>query len=319
MGLVRIRFRDRVIELEIDFTRTVQDLFEYLGEIIDVEGPQCRLIVGGKSFVLQSDLGATLGDIIKPGGTAMLVATPSEHIKRVRETRSDPLVKGFEAEDRDNAARIEKTIQLINENPWGAGAAQHSEFCFERFEVLFKRVKPPPFEAEKLLKKLALDPGIVEIMIQRRFKVNTLCELDPLDADIEQAERGEGDKCLLGWNRNFGQRIALRLRTDDFQSFRKYDSITNTLIHELVHNVHANHDSQFWALFNELKEQYNRYHSRRRTGTVLQTNMAPVNLPRVAVAQQKVNPRIGGTKSVGSLEDLREARMKALDKNRNDR
>jgi hypothetical protein len=305
-----------VIDLEIDFERTVQDLFEYLGEVIDVEGQHCRLIIGGKSFVLDSDLDTNLGDIIKPGGTAMLVATPSEQIKRVREARSDPLVKSFEAEDRDNAARIEKAIHLMNDNPWGAGATQHPEFCFERFEVLFKRIKPPPFEAEKLLKKLALDPGIVEIMTQRRFNVNTLCELDPLDADIEQAEKGEGDKCLLGWNRNFGQRIALRLRTDDFTSFRKYDSIINTLIHELVHNVHANHDSQFWTLFRELKEQYSRHHSRRRTATVLQSDMAPLGIPRAADAQQQAYRRIGGTAKVDSRDELREARLKALDKNR---
>ena len=43
--------------------------------------------------------------------------------------------------------------------------------------------------------------------------------------------------CVLGLNRNKGQQILLRLRTDDLQGFRKFLSIKQVLCHELTHNV----------------------------------------------------------------------------------
>ena len=40
-----------------------------------------------------------------------------------------------------------------------------------------------------------------------------------------------------GVNINAGQEISLRLRTDDLRGFRRYDSIRQTLCHELAHMV----------------------------------------------------------------------------------
>ena len=43
--------------------------------------------------------------------------------------------------------------------------------------------------------------------------------------------------CILGVNINRGQEISLRLRTDDLKGFRRYESIRQTLCHELAHMV----------------------------------------------------------------------------------
>lgn len=51
--------------------------------------------------------------------------------------------------------------------------------------------------------------------------------------------------CLLGLNINGGQEIKLRLRTADLQGFRKFETIRETLVHELTHNVWAEHDNRF--------------------------------------------------------------------------
>ena len=67
---------------------------------------------------------------------------------------------------------------------------------------------------------------------------------------------------MLGLNRNFGERIYLRLRTDAYDGFRSYDSIMNTLIHELTHNVFGPHDQKFWNLFAEMKKQYMQFHEK---------------------------------------------------------
>lgn len=46
-----------------------------------------------------------------------------------------------------------------------------------------------------------------------------------------------------------------RLRTDDLAGFRPYARIRETLVHELAHNVHADHDDRFKALNSELLKQ----------------------------------------------------------------
>ena len=320
MPAIRVKHRESSFNVEIDFERTVQDLFEYLSEVVDINGLHCKLLIGGKAYIPSSG-GAVLGEILKPGGLAILMASTGAEVERVKAIRADPLVKGFDQEDLDNIRRAERAAQLENENPWGKGAIQHPEFKFDRFEVLFKRHVPPPFDAEKLLKKLATDPAIVNIMAANKFKVGTLCELDPEDADAEQASKGEGDKCLLGWNRNFGERVALRLRTDDFQSFRNYSSIVNTLIHELVHNIHGPHNDDFWKLFNKLKEEYQRFHSGRRNATTVGSEMARPSTSKSSSVGNTLPPnrpteRVPNQSKAVCIDEMRKARLKAFDKNR---
>ena len=56
---------------------------------------------------------------------------------------------------------------------------------------------------------------------------------------------GVTEGCLLGFNKNKGQEISLRLRTDDFMGFRHYRIIIETLLHELAHMVHSEHEAPF--------------------------------------------------------------------------
>jgi len=66
---------------------------------------------------------------------------------------------------------------------------------------------------------------------------------------------GVSPKCILGFNKNMGEEISLRLRTDDLKGFRKYESIKKTLLHELAHMVHSEHDAHFFALNKQLNEE----------------------------------------------------------------
>lgn len=79
-------------------------------------------------------------------------------------------------------------------------------------------------------------------MRQRRWSVGELTELTPFETHI------------LGYNRNAGQLIAIRLRTDDLSGFRHYDSIRKVLLHELTHNVWQHHDDRFHALNRQLNK-----------------------------------------------------------------
>lgn len=65
----------------------------------------------------------------------------------------------------------------------------------------------------------------------------------------------EGTTRLLGLNRNRGAVIELRLRTDDYEGYRDYKTIRNTLCHELAHNVHSPHDRNFWDLCHQIERE----------------------------------------------------------------
>jgi hypothetical protein len=70
-------------------------------------------------------------------------------------------------------------------------------------------------------------------------------------ADFPQGLIGKSGTCLLGLNKNKGEEILLRLRTSDLKGFRPVYAIMETLIHELCHIVHSEHDHK-WDLTTSL-------------------------------------------------------------------
>jgi hypothetical protein len=82
-----------------------------------------------------------------------------------------------------------------------------------------------------LLKRLAQDPAIAHIMQEHKFSVGLLTELAPHE-----------HPGLLGLNKNAGESISLRLRTNLYDGFRLYSEVRRVLCHELSHNVWGDHD-----------------------------------------------------------------------------
>ena len=62
----------------------------------------------------------------------------------------------------------------------------------------------------------------------------------------------------LGLNRNQGEVIELRLRTDAYDGYRDYKTIRKTLCHELAHNVWGPHDRNFWELCKKIEREVER-------------------------------------------------------------
>jgi hypothetical protein len=104
---------------------------------------------------------------------------------------------------------------------------------------------PHPERSFAFLQRLKEDPGIRHAMRKHKFSVGLLTEMDPA-AYTESTH--EGTTRILGLNRNAGEVIELRLRTDAGDGYRAYGVIRKTLCHELAHNVHGPHDSKFWDL-----------------------------------------------------------------------
>ncbi|KAH7279838.1 hypothetical protein KP509_37G039500 [Ceratopteris richardii] len=123
-------------------------------------------------------------------------------------------------------------------------------FCdFRTLQLPGIELNPPANRALDIMHKLASDPGIVAIMNKHRWRVQLMTEMAPV------GYVGISPKCLLGYNKNQGEEISLRLRTDDLKGFRKYESIKSTLLHELAHMVHSEHDNNFHALNKQLNEE----------------------------------------------------------------
>lgn len=81
-------------------------------------------------------------------------------------------------------------------------------------------------------------------MKQRQWQVSLLSEFFPRDAR------------LLGLNINRGQEIKIRLRYSyDENSFLPYAELLGTMLHELTHIIHGPHNSTFYKLLDQLKEE----------------------------------------------------------------
>jgi hypothetical protein len=107
---------------------------------------------------------------------------------------------------------------------------------------------PNPARSLRFLERLRDDAGIKAAMLSHKFSVPLLTEMDP-------AMHTTQDSRTLGLNRNKGEVIELRLRTDAYDGYRDYKTIRNTLCHELAHNVWGPHDRNFWELCKKIERE----------------------------------------------------------------
>ncbi|ETN06654.1 hypothetical protein PPTG_12717 [Phytophthora nicotianae INRA-310] len=128
-------------------------------------------------------------------------------------------------------------------------------------------------KAQEILERLANDRGILAVMAKHKYVFfNSHCIYWTIwDADIvdgrwsvgvlaempPDGKVGVDPVCVLGLNQNKGQKILLRLRTDDLLGFRKFLSIKKVLFHELSHNVHSEHDNKFYQLMRQVEKECN--------------------------------------------------------------
>lgn len=107
---------------------------------------------------------------------------------------------------------------------------------------------PNPERSLKFLERLRDDAGIKAAMRTHKFSVPLLTEMDPAMHTTHESK-------TLGLNRNKGEVIELRLRTDAYDGYRDYKTIRKTLCHELAHNVHGPHDRDFWDLCKQIEKE----------------------------------------------------------------
>lgn len=126
----------------------------------------------------------------------------------------------------------------------------------EEAQYTFHTLRPLPYlpnpdRSLRFLERLRDDAGIKAAMRTHKFSVPLLTEMDP-------AMHTTQDSRTLGLNRNQGEVIELRLRTDAYDGYRDYKTIRKTLCHELAHNVWGPHDRNFWELCKQIEREVDR-------------------------------------------------------------
>lgn len=253
---IRVIWRGKDLHVEVLRTSKVHELGNKLQKLTNVKSDTLRLLVpksGNKSSWLvspfsdeHSSLSLQEASILEGKPIRMMGAFDNE-VTEVSQTsmKSDLRILGFDVEEKRLRQRSSNSPHASLKLPQGTYI-----FCdFRTLHLPGIELNPPPSEALRRMHMLACDPGIIAIMNKHRWRVGIMTEMAPV------GYVGISPKCILGFNKNHGEEISLRLRTDDLKGFRKYESIKTTLLHELAHMVYSEHDANFFALNKQLNQE----------------------------------------------------------------
>ncbi|KAM7503697.1 hypothetical protein LguiB_002601 [Lonicera macranthoides] len=270
---VAVTWRGKKFILEMDASATLKELGHKLQKLTDVKEDTIRLIVpSNKSPKLlspfieeQSSLAlqeTSIFEVVEKefllelnrfdyaflfqGKTVRMMGVPKDEVDQVMQNaKADLRIAGFDEEEKRLRQRMLDGTHTKLTLPQGTYI-----FCdFRTLDIPGLELNPSASEALKLMHMLAADPGIVAIMNKHRWRVGIMTEMAP------EGYVGISPKCILGFNKNHGEEISLRLRTDDLKGFRKYDSIKKTLLHELAHMIFSEHDANFKAMDKQLNQE----------------------------------------------------------------
>ena len=145
------------------------------------------------------------------------------------------------------------TIMVTPRRDWKR-VQEDSTYTFHDIQPLV--YLPDPEKSRRFLQRLANDSGIKSSMRKNKFVVGLLTEMDPSQHTTHGVDGGVTR--TLGLNRNRGEAIELRLRTDRYDGYRSYNVIRTTLCHELAHNIFSEHDRSFYDLMKEIQQEVDR-------------------------------------------------------------
>lgn len=253
---ISVTWRGRQLDVDADPSCTVKEFGQLLQDLTSVKPETLKLIVpqstnkGSKLITpfLDPHSRLTLNEAdIREGKPIRMMGVYDDEIEEVSDNgkRPDQRIIGFDEEEQRLRQRSSGRPRISLKLPQG-------QYIFCDFRTLHLpgiELNPPPSEALKRMHMLACDPGIIAIMKKHKWRVGIMTEMAPV------GYVGVSPKCILGFNKNMGEEISLRLRTDDLKGFRKYESIKKTLLHELAHMVHSEHDANFFALNKQLNEE----------------------------------------------------------------
>lgn len=232
--------------VELPFYRsdaTVQDLSDTVAE-------ELRIPPSNQKFIVSPRVG-----LLKPPFKDPELSLQSLHGKKivlmgattaeVEELESDIAERKVRIGRRRDAQRAGRKVKANKSRDWKK-VQDEARYTFHTLRPL--PYLPRPEKSLRFLERLRDDAGIKASMRKHGFSVGLLTEMNPAEHTTHEGK-------TLGLNRNRGEVIELRLRTDEYDGYRDYKIIRNTLCHELAHNVWGDHDRNFWNLCKEIEAE----------------------------------------------------------------
>mmetsp|Transcript_27757 Transcript_27757/g.42001 ORF Transcript_27757/g.42001 Transcript_27757/m.42001 type:complete len:347 (-) Transcript_27757:79-1119(-) len=248
-----VSFRGKKITLDLDTDKTVFDIKGAICEKDSLQPTEIKLLWKGQ---LLSDDKQMLHDVFvgpkRKTYRLMALGTSSSESSVMEKELKDGMRKAKLIRDDLTSAGRQQLEQQRRHGRMMMNKSRHnkllsSPYGFGKIETLPNL--PNRDMAKKILSRLAKDPGVLACMAKHKWNVGSLAELYP------EGKVGESEVCVMGLNKNKGQQILLRIRTDDLRGFRKILNIKKVLYHELAHNVHSEHDIHFFQLMRQIERE----------------------------------------------------------------
>ncbi|KAF1990634.1 WLM-domain-containing protein [Aulographum hederae CBS 113979] len=246
---VTVHHHGKLLSFTLSATSSLSDLSTSISTALSIPPTNQKLLVSPKHGLLKPPFTSKSGSPIllsslPPAAKITLVGTTTAEINSLDSAASAAISRNHR---RPGSGPI-KPATPTRTRDWKRAK--------EDAEYTFHTIRPLPYfhnpsRAHRFLEQLANDPGIRATMRSHRFSVGLLTEMDPAMHTTHESR-------TLGLNRNAGEVIELRLRTDAGDGFRDYKVIRNTLCHELAHNVHGPHDRNFWELCKAIEKEVER-------------------------------------------------------------
>ncbi|KAL7810702.1 WLM domain-containing protein [Trichoderma aethiopicum] len=239
-----VSHRGHKFPFELDADLTVTDMFREIENVLEIPFENIKVMVPKGPFLkhpfkdpeysVKNLAGKTVTVMGSTNADVQAVQSMCQKLNNIKAAREAQRSKA------KSKAPARRRVQSVED----------SKYTFLQVRPLSGL--PHPERSLKLLMRLKEDPGIKAAMRKHKFTVALLTEMEPL---AHTQSTHEGTTRTLGLNRNQGEVIELRLRTDAHDGYRDYKTIRKTLCHELTHNVHGPHDRQFWDLCHQIERE----------------------------------------------------------------
>jgi hypothetical protein len=246
-----LQYHGQPLTLTLPKTCTITDLSTLISTDLDIPPSNQKLLISPKPGLMRppfKDPSLPLSTLLlSPTTKIILLGTSAKDLSDLSTAIAALKAK---QQARSAAQSAGRKVQAYRHGDWkrdaAAAAITHTFMTLRPLPYL-----PNPEKSLRYLQRLAADPGIKAVMQRKKYTVGLLTEMDP-------AAHTTHDSRTLGLNRDRGQVIELRLRTDAYDGYRDYKTIRRTLCHELAHNEIGPHNQEFHRLWNEIEKEVER-------------------------------------------------------------
>jgi WLM domain len=238
-----ITYRGTVYNLSFPSSATITDLAEEIATSLSVPISNQKLIVSKLGLLKLPFKDPSLPLSCLLDKTISVLGSTNAEVSAVNRAA---------AEASQRSSRTANSRQKVTANKRHDWAKEQEEAIYTFTDLRPLHYLPSPERSLAFLQRLKDDPGIKATMRKHKWTVPLLTEMNPIE---HTQSNHEGTSRTLGLNRNAGEVIELRLRTDAYDGYRDYKTIRKTLCHELAHNVHGPHDRKFWDLCHQIEKE----------------------------------------------------------------